>query len=59
MFLKHRRRRVLYNDDADQQYVRSFVLPDKESYGYDIVDDQSFLDARPCRYLRLVPWQRG
>ncbi len=46
MFLKHRRRRVLYNDDADQQYVRSFVLPDKESYGYDIVDDQSFLDAR-------------
>ena len=41
MFPKHRRRRVLYNDDSDQQYVRS-----RESYGYEIVDDQSFLDAR-------------
>ncbi len=41
MYPKHRRRRILYNDDADQQYVRS-----RDSYGYDIVDDQSFLDAR-------------
>ncbi len=41
MFPKQRRRRLLYNDDSDQQYARS-----AESYGYEIVDDESFLEAR-------------
>ncbi len=41
MYPQHRRRRLLYNDDSDQQYVRY-----RDSYGHDIVDDQSFLDTR-------------
>ncbi len=41
MFDKHRRRRVIYNDDADQQFVEA-----QESYGYHIVDEQSFIEAR-------------
>jgi hypothetical protein len=40
MFDKRRTRRVIYNDDADQQYMES------ERYGYGIVDAQSFIDAR-------------
>lgn len=39
-FAKHRKRRVIYNDDADQQYVGY------GGYSYDVTDDQSFLDAR-------------
>jgi len=37
---KHRTRRIIYNDDSDQQY---------QGYGgypYNVVDDQSFIDAR-------------
>ena len=34
MFDKHRQRRVIYNDDADQRY-RQFSA----SYGYDIADE--------------------
>ena len=41
MFDKHRRRRVIYNDDGDQQFVEA-----QESYGYHIVDGQSFVEAR-------------
>ena len=40
MFEKPRRRRVIYNDDADQQYMGY------EGYRYDITDEQSFLDTR-------------
>jgi hypothetical protein len=40
MFDKRRTRRVIYNDDADQQYVEA------ERYGYGIVDAPSFIDAR-------------
>ena len=40
-FEKHRKRRVLYNDDADQQYTGYKV------YSYGVTDEQSFLDARP------------
>ncbi len=38
-FDKHRSRRVIYNDDADQQYAH-------ESYDYDVTDEQSFIDIR-------------
>ncbi len=38
-FDKHRKRRVIYNDDGDQQY-------DVEVYDYNVKDDQSFIDAR-------------
>ena len=38
-FDRHRKRRVLYNDDADQQY-------DHPGYEYKVVDKQSFLDMR-------------
>lgn len=41
MFPKHRQRRLLYNDDSDQQYAGS-----AKSYGYEIDDDKSFLEAR-------------
>ena len=41
MFDKHRRRRVIYNDDGAQQLVEA-----QESYGYHIVDGQSFVEAR-------------
>jgi len=37
MFEKHRKRRVIYNDDADQQYLE---------YGYEVTDEQSFIEAR-------------
>ena len=40
-FDKRRHRRILYNDDADQQYTRW-----NDSYGYHISDAQSFIDAR-------------
>ena len=40
MFEKNRRRRIIYNDDADQVYGGF------ESYGYHITDEQSFLDTR-------------
>ena len=39
-FDKRRKRRVIYNDDSDQQYLGY------ESYGYEITDEQSFIDAR-------------
>ena len=39
-FDKHRKRRVIYNDDNDQQYA------DWEGYHYNITDEPSFLDAR-------------
>ena len=39
-FDKHRTRRIIYNDDADQQY------PSPEGYGYNITDEQSFIDTR-------------
>ena len=39
-FDKHRQRRVIFNDDSDQQY------PGYDGYPYDVKDDQSFLDAR-------------
>lgn len=41
MFDKKRKRRVIYNDDADQQEQRA-----GEGYGYDITDEQSFIDVR-------------
>ncbi|MFC1452069.1 hypothetical protein ACFLSJ_01840 [Verrucomicrobiota bacterium] len=41
MFEKHRRRRVIYNDDGDQRF-KAF----DDHYGYAITDEQSFLDAR-------------
>ena len=41
MFDKHRQRRVIYNDDADQRYAQFSA-----SYGYDITDAQSFINAR-------------
>ena len=41
MFDKHRQRRVIYNDDADQRYAQFSA-----SYGYDITDAQSFVNAR-------------
>jgi len=40
MFEKNCKRRLIYNDDADQQYSGF------DSYGYPITDDQSFLKAR-------------
>jgi len=39
-FDRHRKRRVIYNDDADQQYVGY------EGYDYRISDEQSFIAAR-------------
>ena len=41
MFDKHRQRRVIYNDDADQQFQEF-----SESYGYKIVDERTFVDTR-------------
>ena len=38
----HRERRLIYNDDGDQMYV----YPGGSGYDYEVVDDQSFLDAR-------------
>ena len=46
MFPKHRQRRLLYNDDSDQQYAGS-----AKSYGYEIVDDKSFLGGAYDPYL--------
>ena len=40
MFDKHRKRRVIYNDDGDQ------VLCGYDGYPYQVVDAQSFLDTR-------------
>ncbi len=40
MFEKNRRRRIIYNDDADQVYSSN------KSYGYPITDEKSFLEAR-------------
>ncbi len=40
VFSGRRKRRVIYNDDADQQYIGS------RRYGYDIVDNNSFIDSR-------------
>ncbi len=40
MFEKNRKRRVIYNDDADQVYSGF------EGYGYHINDEQSLLDTR-------------
>ena len=40
VFDKHRERRIIYNDDSDQQYS------DYKSYGYSVTDEQSFLDCR-------------
>ncbi len=40
MFDKHRKRRVIYNDDADQ------VLTGYEGYSYNITDEKSFIDTR-------------
>ena len=47
-FDKHRNRRVIYNDDADQQF-ESF----RDKSGYSVMDEQSFVDARttPPRVL--------
>ncbi|MDP6107548.1 MAG: hypothetical protein QGI33_03830, partial [Candidatus Brocadiia bacterium] len=39
-FDKRRKRRVIYNDDSDQQYLSY------EGYGYEITDEQSFIDTR-------------
>ena len=39
-FDKHRKRRVIYNDDSDQQYLGY------EGYGYEIDSEQSFIHAR-------------
>ncbi len=41
MFEKNRKRRLIFNDDSDQQYVES-----SEHYGYRVTDAQSFLNAR-------------
>ena len=41
VFDKHRKRRVIYNDDADQQYCGYC-----EACGYDVKDEQSFIGAR-------------
>ena len=41
-FDKHRKRRLIYNDDADQLYQ----YPEGSGYDYRIVDDASFIDAR-------------
>ena len=48
MFDKHRKRRVIYNDDADQQYdsYKSHYKYDKHNYKYDILDEQDFIDSR-------------
>jgi len=40
LFETHRPRRIIYNDDADQQYSSY------EGYGYNVTDEQSFLDCR-------------
>ena len=40
LFQKDRKRRVIYNDDADQQSIS------RGGYPYEITDEQSFLDAR-------------
>ena len=40
LFDKHRKRRLIYNDDADQVYS------DFRAYGYRITGEQSFLDTR-------------
>jgi len=63
LFKKDRKRRVIYNNDSDQQFIGS------GSYPYDITDEQSFIDARTTptfdthvrharRYLRLVRRKR-
>jgi len=39
-FDKHRTRRIIYNDDSDQQYAGY------GGYSYNVTDDQSFIDAR-------------
>ncbi len=41
MFEKSRKRRVIYNDDGDQQFQEAV-----DPYGYTITDEQSFVDAR-------------
>ena len=41
-FDKHRKRRIVYNDDGDQMYQ----YPEGSGYDYGVVDDQSFIDAR-------------
>ena len=40
LFEKDRKRRVIYNDDADQQFNSRLAYP------YDITDERSFIDAR-------------
>ena len=40
LFEKDRKRRIIYNDDSDQQFTNPFDYP------YDITDEQSFIDAR-------------
>ena len=39
-FDKNRKRRIIYNDDSDQQYQGY------DGYSYNVTDDQSFIDAR-------------
>ena len=40
MFKKDRKRRIIYNDDSDQQFARLNRPP------YNFIDEQSFIDAR-------------
>ena len=40
MFNKNRKRRIIYNDDSDQQFIRLNRPP------YKLVDEQSYIDAR-------------
>ena len=46
LFEKDRKRRVIYNDDADQQFNSRLAYP------YDITDERSFIDARTHAHLR-------
>ena len=48
MFEKHRRRRVIYNDDSDQQYAGH-----QNQYGYLVTDEKSFIAARTAPTFEL------
>ena len=47
VFDKHRQRRVIYNDDADQQYSGY------EGCSYGVHDEQSFIDAMYAAFADL------
>ena len=49
MFDKHRKRRIIFNDDGDQQ-----GLSGNQHYDYHITDETSFLEARTRRVFRTA-----